>query len=276
MSFANYLHLMATQLDFNYDEDPLSHPFVQKRLYEDPFIDKNQLELALQTTTVAYKDAPAKKGTFPVIIYGPGGYGTSCENATLWEYLASHGFIVASYPALGMKHAPKPKGPGRTFGVWTFESAARDMEFVIGFMHDFPNVDMNRLGIAGFSLGGSAVTKVLSRNIQVKAAASLDGWHPEKVIKDWMPSVDFDRIQVPFLHLHQSHPRKNPNEVVYDSLSQQDAYNVTFNKFGHVFYGSFWVLLSDHDADDRNAISGTQEEINLGFKLFSGLRPSLF
>lgn len=179
MGYNSYIHLMATETDFEFNGDPMTHPYIRERLYEDPFIDQKQLEIALKSKTKAFYGAAPKAGSFPVIVNAPGGFGPSFENSTLFEFLASYGFIVASLPHIQIKHAPVAKKGRFQFGPWTFEPYARDLEYVIGFMHHFPHADMDRLGAMGFSLGSAALVTVLSRNIQIKAAASLDGWHDE-------------------------------------------------------------------------------------------------
>jgi dienelactone hydrolase len=266
MPYADYLKLMATEFDFNYSGNPLEHPFVKERLFEDPFFKKEQVDAALKAYSIVYKNAPSAPGSFPVIVYGPGGFGSCFENAALFEYLASHGFIVASFPSTPIDHAPV--GAKEPFGPWTFEPRARDMEFVIAFMHRFPNADSDQLGLMGFSLGGASAVTVASRNIGVKAVASLDGWH-EPFNLPWLTLTDIKKIKAPFLNMRRKIPGGDPNRMVYDSLKQQDAYRVVFNVFGHTFFGSSWILLTDHAAADENAVKGTQEEINLGYNLLS-------
>jgi len=48
----------------------------------------------LATDTFAVKNAPAVAGRFPVVIYHPGVEGTAEDNSALFEYLASHGYVV--------------------------------------------------------------------------------------------------------------------------------------------------------------------------------------
>ena len=50
----------------------------------------------LAAKTIAVKDAPAAVGRFPVVIYHPGLGGSYEDNSVLFEYLASHGYLVLS------------------------------------------------------------------------------------------------------------------------------------------------------------------------------------
>lgn len=263
MPCKDYIHLMATEFDFGYQGDPMTHPFVKERV---PDFNKKQLDALMKANSNAYKNAPQKSGKFPVVVYAPGGFGSSFENATLFEYLASHGFIVASYPSTPIEEAgfvDNSKWP------LLFESRARDLQFVIAFISRFPNTDMDNLGLMGFSLGGSSVVSVSSRDIRVKAVTSLDGWHEKDILK-WLPFTDFKKVKVPFINLvNKDKTLDDPNCIVYDSIAHEGAYFVRFNKFGHIFFGSSWILLTDHNSSDENAVGGTQEEVNLGYNLLS-------
>ncbi len=263
MPCSEYIHLMASEFDFDYRGDPMAHPFVKERVAD---FNKPQVEALMKAISGAYKNAPSETGKFPIIVYGPGGFGSSFENAVLFEYLASHGFIVASYPSTPIEEAGFVDN-----GKWPllFEARARDLQFVIGFMSTFPHADMDHLGLMGFSLGGTSVTSVASRDIRVKAVISLDGWHEKDILK-WQPFTDYKQIRAPFISLvNKNKTSDNPNRIVYDSLGHKDAYCVRFNKFGHLFFGSSWILLTDHNAADENAVGGAQEEINLGYNLLS-------
>ena len=75
---------------------------------------------------------------------------------------------------------------------------------------------------------------------------------------------------MPFINLvNKDKTLDNPNCIVYDSIDNKEAYYVRFNKFGHTFFGSSWILLNDHNSSDENAVGGTQEEVNLGYNLLS-------
>jgi predicted dienelactone hydrolase len=44
----------------------------------------------------AMKNAGAKAGTFPIILYGPSPGGSAYDNVVLCEHIASYGYIFAS------------------------------------------------------------------------------------------------------------------------------------------------------------------------------------
>ena len=259
MPYRKYVELVATELDFDYKGAPLEHPKIQEGYFNNAFFSKEQLELALKSRSGAIQDATIADGKFPVLAYSPGGAGSSFENSTLFEYLASHGFISAATPSI-----KGSDGYGSKPTIPIFEFPSRDLEFVIGFMHQFPGANLDQLGILGFSLGGAAIINVASRHLKVKAVASLDGWHNESN-SPLLPFVDLERLHFPFLSIHGKRG-KHPG-IIYNNIRNADVYDILLKKFGHVFYGSSWILLSDHQADDRNAIKASQEDINLGYRI---------
>ena len=263
MPFKRYIELMATQTDFDYTGKPLEHPFIRNSLYENSFINREQLELTLEATSSSFEDAAGADGNFPLLVYSAGGYGSTFENSTMFEYLASHGFIVASHSNIGGMG-----GNIENLNDAMFEYRARDLEFVIGFMHQFPNANSDKLGILGFSFGGSACMITASRHLKVKAFANFDGWITNETLP-FMNFADTTKLNIPYLTVNSGFNGQKPDRLVYDNIKYEDAYALNFKKFGHTFFGSSWILLSNHDADDWAAVKGTQEEINLGYKLLS-------
>lgn len=59
----------------------------------------DEAQRLLNSPMLASRDAPPAAGKFPVVIYAAGAGGTADENADLFEYLASHGYIVISSTA---------------------------------------------------------------------------------------------------------------------------------------------------------------------------------
>jgi hypothetical protein len=146
-----YLHLMA---------EPASSGKLteaQKRESEQLFLSiplalgysEASLRQVLQVKTLAVKDAAAKAGKFPLLVLGQGLYFESpVTHVILCEYLASHGYVVATAPLKG-SHSPFVN-----LDLVDLETEVRDMEFVISRARSFPYADVRRLGVIGFDLGG--------------------------------------------------------------------------------------------------------------------------
>jgi pimeloyl-ACP methyl ester carboxylesterase len=106
-------------------------------------------EQLLAAKTFAVKDAPAASGKFPVILYHPGTGGTYEDNSALFEYLASHGYIVVS------SAYPNPDAH-EVFIAGDLAGSFADLAFLATFARALPNADADRLGVMGHSYGAWA------------------------------------------------------------------------------------------------------------------------
>jgi len=154
----------------------------------------------LSRPMLAVRDAPARKGSFPVVIYAPGFSGNAFENADLCEYLASHGYIVLSSASLG-EHRRTP-----TLTVEGLETQARDISWLVGHAGALPQADASRVAVVGFSWGGLSNVVAAARDRRIRALVSLDGsldGYSELVDggKDAARNVTPARVAVPLLFL---------------------------------------------------------------------------
>jgi dienelactone hydrolase len=102
------------------------------------------------------------------VVFAGGAFHSVDENVVLWEYLASHGYVVAGFPSVGIGSANLlANAPG-------LETTARDVEAVIAYLHRVPFADRTRLGAVGFSIGGAAALVVAARSAWIDAVAGLD------------------------------------------------------------------------------------------------------
>ena len=77
-------------------------------------------------------DATQLKGTFPIILYGSSQNSSGYDNALICEQLASHGYTVATVASKGAYSRQMP------FTEEGAEAQTRDLEFLYGYMYNFP------------------------------------------------------------------------------------------------------------------------------------------
>ena len=132
-------------------------------------VEESRLREVLASKTTAYRDAPPRAGDFPVIVYAPSFSYEPFENAALFEYLAAHGYVVASSRSSGPETREMSSDhPG-------VEASVRDLETILTALHDFGHADLRRIGAAGFSWGGLSAAMLAMRNHNVRAVLALDG-----------------------------------------------------------------------------------------------------
>jgi len=126
----------------------------------------------LQATPMnAFADAPPAAGRFPTVLYFGGLDAEINSNVILGEYLASHGFVVASISLLG----PTDEQPFQSRTPEDIEAAVRDMGFAWSVLAQDAGTDRARLAVMGHSVGAIEAVLFGMRNANVSAVVALDG-----------------------------------------------------------------------------------------------------
>lgn len=157
--------------------------------------------------TVADAPLAPSRSPFPVLVYFPGWEGTRVDNLHLIRLLASNGFVVAAvhYPAPDPAMSAASRGrliaqlnrqmdfSSAAAGDLAFRRAAErvraraaDASAVLDRLtqldtHDpagrfTGRMDLGRVGILGFSLGGAVAAQACWGDARFKAALNMDGW----------------------------------------------------------------------------------------------------
>lgn len=206
---------------------------------------------ALARPMWATRDAPAKAGKFPVVIYAPSYSATAAENADLCEYLASHGYIVLSSASQGARQR------AMTVDVEGVETQAADIAWLIAQAVRMPNADTGRLAAAGFSWGGLANVVAAAKDDRIKALVSLDGsvrYFPQMVDggKNAIPYVTPARLAVPMLYVAQrpatieelSRKENKPGYSLMNNMTYADMFVVTLHPMAHKDFSAHGLHLA--------------------------------
>ncbi len=199
---------------------------------------KEKLEQLMRMTTAAELDAGAERGVFPLIVFAPGIGESPVMHTILCEYLASHGYVVASLPSMGWESREM------LFTGACVETQARDLEAVIALMREQPNVDMERIGIVGFSLGSCASLVVSMRDDDILAAVSLDGsigFKDRIALMKMSPFFDPSAVRIPLLHVNIRGNKRNDMSIL-DSMKYSLRYTVGIRGIGHVNFTSLGMI----------------------------------
>ncbi len=166
---------------------------------------------------LATMGAPPTAERFPVVIYSPSFSGVSWENADLCEYLASHGYVVLTVPAMGAN------GRESTHDLQGTEAQAKDITFLINYAESLPDTNMTKVATVGFSWGGLANLFAASQDHRIRALVSLDG--SERYFPGLVKSsghVDPEQMNLPLLYFEEGD----------QSLEVQDDLNTRFHSEG--------------------------------------------
>jgi dienelactone hydrolase len=160
----------------------------------------------LDSRVLAQRDAPASAGKFPVVVYAPGSGGTADENADLFEYLASHGYVVIASTSMGAQVK------GIDYSMAGAEPQIADIEFLVGYAHSLPYADTRHIAAMGWSWGGMANVFAAARDDRIGALISLDGTREPAITR----LIDVRRLTVPWLYFARTPdtiPQLNRNEI---------------------------------------------------------------
>lgn len=200
--------------------------------------DSDLIKQDLAQPTRAWKHAPPAGGSFPLLIYIPSISGSPFQNYILIEYLVSHGYIVASFPSVGANSRTM------TLDRSGVETQIDDLMFVLKRMQDFPYLDIGKIGLIGFSLGGFANVVFAQSNRDVDAVVSIDGsiaYRGPKLLKE-MSRFHPEEIQVPVLLMLQEYGESLPLDMSYvDNLQESLLYKIQFHELPHLLFSS-WAL----------------------------------
>src|SRR5439155_4627259 len=99
---------------------------------------------------LAARDARAASGRFPPVLLAQGNGQTLRDQAPLAEYLASHGYVVATCPSPMLITGPLTDDADIARRA---EEQADDLAFVRAALYQRPDVAGERIGLVGHSFG---------------------------------------------------------------------------------------------------------------------------
>ena len=120
-------------------------------------------------STATYINLPGADGKFPLIVYLSAMNGMSYENVSLFELLASNGYMVVSISSIG-------RYPGdMTIAPADIEEQVEDARFAIKTIREKYLLNSSGIGLLGYSLGGLAAQQLAAGEGSVTSILSLDG-----------------------------------------------------------------------------------------------------
>ena len=207
-------------------------------------LDEPSLNALLQRPVLASENAKPASGPFPLIVIGAGIYYESpIAYFAVAEYLAAHGFVVATTPLVGTA------SPLVRVEADDLETQVRDLEFVIERVRRFAFVSPERLGVLGFDMGGMAGVLLAMRNPDVDAFASLDSgilYPHSSGLPISSPGYDPLALRVPWLHATETQraapPPGSDARSLFERAVQADRYLMTIDGIGHEDFTTYALI----------------------------------
>ncbi len=162
---------------------------------------ENDLNTLLLSEVMAQKNAVPSRGEFPLVIFVQGGGRPAHSAFILCEFLASHGFYVATMPNIGL-HTQKNDG-----GALQNDLQLGDIEFIKGYLSSNSKVNGNKLSLISFSKGTEASFLYQMKNRDTDAIITLDGI-PDTVLMGKSPYYFPNEMNCPTLLIQSNHANK--------------------------------------------------------------------
>ncbi len=192
----------------------------------------------------AYQDAPPATDRFPVVLYFGGLNAPINSNAIMAEYLASHGYIVASISLIG----PSDEETLQSRASQDLEASVRDMEFAWSVLQDEPNVDRTRLAVIGHSVGAIEAVILGMRNSDVSTVIGLDGTYGFEGLSSALTSsyaYEPGKLRAAFLDLRRAKGAQGDEPLDFsavESFRHADRTFITIDKMHHSDFTSFAMI----------------------------------
>ncbi|NIM16319.1 MAG: hypothetical protein GTO45_30345 [Candidatus Aminicenantes bacterium] len=189
-------------------------------------IPKQLLAKLLKENTISSKDVPGAKGPFPLIVLGQGLYYESpLSHFILCEFLASHGYVVATCPLVGSFY--------RLVNIHArdLETQMRDLEFVLGRIKQRSFVDAGKIGVTGYDIGGMAGLLMVMRNPHIKVFLSMDSAVNYKRLPIPRNHSNYreKNFTIPWMHMTQARfAENNENQPKQSPLFQRKKYGPSY------------------------------------------------
>ena len=208
-------------------------------------LEPGALEKLRGSSVRAVRGAEAEAGRFPLLVLGQGLYYESplCH-FVLCEFLAAHGYVVATSPLVGTRYRLV------NINVEDVETEVRDMESVMAEARALPFADPGALGAIGYDLGGMAGLIMAMRNPDVDAFLSLDSGILDthhSGLPATHPQYHEERFRVPWMHMLQARfirPEKDRSSApsLFERKAHGPSYLVHVPTSSHGQFSSYAVL----------------------------------
>jgi tetratricopeptide (TPR) repeat protein len=204
------------------------------------FLNNNQVAVleVLAADMGAAKGAEHAGGTFPLLVYHSNLDRGIGENAVMFEYLASHGFVVATTHSFGPSAITAEPTPA------VLETFVGDMEFVIAALRDMEFTDPDRLGVFGYRAGGLAALLLGMRNHNVDAVLGLQTVSADQDLIDIAssnPFYDTARMTAPLFQAYTGTEDGRGRDLM-ESFEYATRYSLEFHEGVNVNFSAYGVI----------------------------------
>ncbi len=207
-------------------------------------VTKSDAARLLATRMTAVRAAGPAAERFPLVLIAQGNGQSAHDQAFLAEYLASHGYVVATSPSPARLTGPVSEEdiPSKA------QEQAADLVFAIKALQTWPSVRPGPAALVGHSFGARSALLVAMSQRDIAALVSLDGGIGAKTGTGMLERsrlFDAKKMTAPLLHFFEdSDPFMAPDFTLLRSLGPGERFVVRVPDVRHIHFTSIGALIS--------------------------------
>lgn len=242
LPYADYVHQLAQVVDFspiNKERQQWARDWFSSMVNDlggNGTFTPERLDSLMSLSTKGYRDAPPiTSEKFPLVVFVEGI--APATNSAMSEYLASHGYIVASVSMLGTHTS------GAEISSKGLVTMTADVQFAIQKVSEKMNVAIGKIALIGLGFNASTCMSVQTLNPAVDAVISLDGGilsNFENEMLNKLPQFDPTAIAIPMLIIHAPHRYIFPETIDY--YVHADRYYLNFKQMSEFYFLNFGLF----------------------------------
>ena len=207
-------------------------------------VTKSDAARLLATPMRAVRNAAPAAERFPLVVIAQGNGQSAHDQAFIAEYLAGHGFVVATSPSPTRISGPMKSEEDITAGA---EEQAADLVFAIEALETWPPVRPGSAALVGHSFGARSALLVATSRRDIGALVSLDGGIGAKTgagLLERSRLFDAKKMTAPLLHFYEeADPFMAPDFTLLRSLEPGERFVVKVPDIHHIHFTSVGALI---------------------------------
>lgn len=237
--YLEYEYSAVTEVNFEADLQKKIDEFKEEKIgffrkYE---ADLSLLEEVFSMEMKAQRDAEFIHEGFPLVIYNPGGNEKSYENCVLFEFLASHGYVIVSTPSFGTDSRDI------IFNNALLQSLLADMRFNLAFVKEL-GISNDHLAAMGFCLGGFICDLFARENINVQALIEIYGEIGNSESREILACGPYEtpkNQELAYLQLDVT-DKSIRDDFLFENLKYSDAWQFRYEDVKFTAFTSFYLM----------------------------------
>jgi len=183
----------------------------------------------------ATRDAIATKGRYPLVLIAQGNAQDAADQAVLAEFLASHGYVVASVPSPMKNH---PMTDESQIGAFAEEQASA-LEHARHVASRVMHIQKNRQAVIGHSFGARSALLLAARDRNIRAIVSLDGGIGTATGNQYL-KLDRHAKLPPLLHIYEElDPFMKPDFTFLNGLRTASLTTTPTTDMHHIHFTTY-------------------------------------